>query len=119
MKKLGCATLLMVLLVLACVVKASMLQAHSPTLPTPTIPASSVAVGQPRMDPHHSVQLVRSGSQLQVLGRQDQGPTYVTTLCPWIQAGPIAALACATFPSAPCLHVYALPPPGATPARVS
>src|SRR5205823_3221964 len=61
MKRLGCVTLLMVLLVLACVVKATLLQAHALDLATPTIPASCVAVGQPRMDPHHSVQLVRCG----------------------------------------------------------
>ena len=118
MKKLGCATGLSVLLVLACVVKATLLQAHGPQLPTPTIPASCVAVGQPRMDPHHSVQLVRCGSQLQVLGRQDQGPTYVTTLSPWIQAGPIAALAYATFPFEPCLKVYVLRPTGERPVLV-
>ncbi len=90
MKKLGCVTLLTVLLVLACMVKATLLQAQGPKLATPTIPASCVAVGQPRMDPHHSVQLVRCGNELQVLGRQDQGPTYVTTLSPWIQAGTLA-----------------------------
>jgi len=118
MKKLGCVTLLMVLLVLACVVKATLLQAHALDLATPTIPASCVAVGQPRMDPHHSVQLVRCGNQLQVLGRQDQGPTYVTTLSPWIQAGPIAALAYATFPFEPCLKVFVLRPTGESPVLV-
>jgi hypothetical protein len=115
MKKLGCVT---GLAVLACVVKASMLQAHGPQLPAPTIPASCVAVGQPRMDPHHSVQLVRCGNLLQVLGRQDQGPTYVTTLSPWIQAGTLAALAYATFPFEPCLKVYVLRPTGESPVLV-
>ena len=118
MKKLGCATGLAVLLVLACVVKATMLQAQGPKLATPTIPASCVAVGQPRMDPHHSVQLVRCGNELQVLGRQDQGPTYVTTLSPWIQAGTLAALAYATFPFEPCLKVYVLRPTGESPVLV-
>ncbi len=118
MKKLGCVTLLTVLLVLACMVKATLLQAQGPKLATPTIPASCVAVGQPRMDPHHSVQLVRCGSELQVLGRQDQGPTYVTTLSPWIQAGPIAALAYATFPFEPCLKVFVLRPTGESPVLV-
>ena len=91
---------------------------QAPDLATPTIPASCVAVGQPRMDPHHSVQLVRCGNQLQVLGRQDQGPTYVTTLSPWIQAGTLAALAYATFPFEPCLKVYVLRPTGESPVLV-
>jgi hypothetical protein len=118
MKKLGCVTLLTVLLVLACIVKANLLQAHGPALATPAIPASCVAVGPPRLDPHHSIQLVRCGNQWQVLGRQDQGPTYVTTLSPWIQAGTIAALAYATFPFEPCLKVYVLRLRGESPVLV-
>ena len=56
MKKLGCATLLMVLLVLACLWKAGMLEAQgrAPTQTNPAIPPSCVAVGQPRSDPHHN-----------------------------------------------------------------
>ncbi|MFL5657723.1 MAG: hypothetical protein ACJ8CB_26525 [Ktedonobacteraceae bacterium] len=118
MKKLGCATLLMVLLVLACVAKATLLKAQEPAVTTPAIPASCVAVGQPRMDAHHTVQLIRCGTQFQVLGREDQGPTYVIVLSAWFPAGNIASLAYATFPLKHCLKVYVLRPTGEPPALV-
>ena len=118
MKKLGCATLLMALLVLACIAKATMLEAQQPTVTPPTIPASCVAVGQPRLDAHHSIQLVRCGSQFQVLGREDQGPTFVTALSIWFPAGNIASLAYTTFPFKHCLKVYVLRPAGEPPALV-
>jgi len=117
MKKLGCSTLLMVLLVLVCLWKAGVLEAQerAPTPTTPAIPPSCVAVGQPRSDPHHSVQLVRCGTQFQVVGREDQGPTYVTALSPWFAAGTTASLAYATFPFKRCLKVYILRPAGERP----
>ncbi len=118
MKKLGCATLLMVLLVLACVAKAALLKAQEPTVTTPAIPASCVAVGQPRMDAHHTAQLIRCGTQFQVLGREDQGPTYVIVLSAWFPAGNIASLAYATFPVKHCFKVYVLRPTGEPPALV-
>src|SRR2546423_15643117 len=94
MKKLGCATLLMVLLVLACLWKAGMLEAQgrAPTQTNPAIPASCVAVGQPRSDPPHSGQLVRWGTQFQVVGRGNQGPPYVTAPRPWFSPGTTASL---------------------------
>jgi hypothetical protein len=118
MKKLGCATLLVLLLVLACVAKATILKAETPVVTAPAIPASCVAVGQPRMDAHHTVELVRCGSQFQVLGREDQGPTYVTALSPWFPAGNLASLAYATFSWKHCLKVYVLRPAGEAPVLV-
>jgi hypothetical protein len=58
---------------------------------------------------------VRCGTQFQVLGREDQGPTYVTALSPWFAAGTTAFLAYATFPFKRCLKVYILRPAGERP----
>src|SRR5947209_2621791 len=68
-------------------------QADAHDRDTPSTPASYVAIELPQMDRQHSLQLVRSGNELQLVGHQDQGPTYVTTLSHWIQAGTLAALA--------------------------
>ena len=120
MKKIGCATIVMLLLVAACLWKAGGLEAlgQMPSHTGPTIPPSCVAVGQPRLDAHHTVQLVRCGQAFQVVGSEDQGPTYVAALSPWFPAGTIASLADATFPFQHCLKVYVLRPKGESPVLV-
>jgi hypothetical protein len=117
--KIGCAVVLVILLILACLWKAGVLQAYMPTTQTgPAIPPSCVAVGQPHTDTHHTLQLVRCGRQYEVLGQQDQGPTYVTALSAWFQAGTIGSLAYANFPFQPCVKVYVLYPRGESPVLV-
>jgi len=120
MKKIGCATIVTLLLVAACLWKAGGLPAfgQTPAHTGPTIPPSCVAIGQPRVDAHHTVQLVRCGQAFQVVGSEDQGPTYVTALSAWFPAGNIASLAYATLPFQHCVKVYVLSPRGETPVLI-